>query len=154
VNTVTKDFSGFGKLRKSLQDLTTYRADVGLFNDTSYRAKVKAGGLTDNPSIGFQHEFGNPETSLPERSFLRMPLEQHLKPVLNFDWFSRLVKTGAKCTVALLGVFGEDVVQEAFASGGYGQWPALKKRTIQRKGSSKILIETAQMRKAVTSRVV
>jgi hypothetical protein len=54
--------------------------------------------------------------------------------------------TGVKSAVKLLGVMGEETVQEAFATGGFGQWPALRPRTIQRKGSSRILIDSAQLR--------
>jgi hypothetical protein len=74
--------------------------------------------------------------------------------MLKFDWLRRIRMTGVKSAVKLLGVMGEETVQEAFATGGFGQWPALRPRTIQRKGSSRILIDSAQLRKAVTSRVV
>lgn len=153
MNKVKRDFSGFDKLRKQLHDLQTYKAEVGLFGDTAFR-KPGRGEITDNPSLGFQHEFGNPDTKLPERSFLRMPLMTQMGQVLKFDWLRRIRATGVKSAVKLLGVLGEETVQEAFATGGFGQWAPLKKETIRRKGSSRILIDTAQLRKAVTSRVV
>lgn len=153
MNKVKRDFSGFAKLRKQLHDLQTYKAEVGLFEDTAFR-KPGRGEIGDNPSLGFQHEFGNPDTNLPERSFLRMPLMTQMGEILKFDWLRRIRMTGVKSAVKLLGVMGEETVQEAFATGGFGQWPALRPRTIQRKGSSRILIDSAQLRKAVTSRVI
>ena len=153
MNKVKRDFSGFAKLRKQLHDLQTYKAQVGLFENTAFR-KPGRGEITDNPSLGLEHEFGNPMTNLHPRSFLQMPLEQHMGEVLKFDWLRRIRATGVKSAVKLLGVLGEETVQEAFATGGFGQWPALKEETIRRKGSSRILIDSAQLRKAVTSRVV
>ncbi|PHS61072.1 MAG: hypothetical protein COB09_19175 [Thalassobium sp.] len=55
---------------------------------------------------------------------------------------------------ALLGVKAEEIVQDGFATGGFGKWPALESSTIARKGSSGILIDTAELRKSVTSDVV
>ena len=153
MNAVKRDFSGFAKLRKQLHDLQTYKAEVGLFENTAFR-KPGRGEINDNPSLGLEHEFGNPESNLPERSFLRMPLMTQMGEVLKFDWLRRIRASGVKSAVKLLGVLGEETVQEAFATGGFGQWAALKPRTIQRKGSSRILIDSAQLRKAVTSRVV
>lgn len=153
MNKVKRDFSGFAKLRKQLHDLQTYKAEVGLFENTAFR-KPGRGEITNNISLGFEHEFGNPETRLPERSFLRMPLMDHMGEVLKFDWLRRIRATGVKSAVKLLGVLGEETVQEAFATGGFGQWAPLRPRTIKRKGSSRILIDSAQLRKAVTSRVV
>lgn len=152
MNSVRRDFSGFSKLRNQLNVLTTYKAQVGLFPETAYRENKR--GITDNVSLGFQHEFGNPETKLPERSFIRGPLMTHLGPSLTVDWFSRIARLGAKRTVASLGRAGVDIIQEAFATGGFGTWAPLKPRTIQRKKSDRILIEHGEMRDAVTSKVV
>jgi hypothetical protein len=154
VNKVKKDFSRFAKLRKQLEDLQTHKAQVGLFEDTASR-KPGRGQITDNPSLGWEHEIGNPMTNLPPRSFLQMPLQHHMGQVLKFDWLRRIRMNGTKSAVKLLGVLGEETVQEAFATGGFGQWAPLKKETIRRKGgSTRILIDSAQLRKAVSSRVV
>jgi hypothetical protein len=153
VNKVKRDFSRFAKLRKQLEDLQTHKAQVGLFEDTASR-KPGRGEISDNPSLGYEHEFGNMEDNLPQRSFLRMPLMAHMGEVLKFDWLRRIRMNGTKSAVKLLGVLGEETVQEAFATGGFGQWAPLSPRTIKRKGSSRILIDSAQLRKAVTSRVV
>lgn len=44
-----------------------------------------------------------------------------------------------------------DHEREAFATGGFGEWPALKPATIARKGSSKILVETGSLLSALTN---
>jgi len=86
-----------------------------------------------------------------------MPLSLVLGPEIlccGIIWINELVNHGGQYTLALLGMLGEDVVEEAFNTGGFGQWPALAPETIRRKRSARILIETTQLRKSVSSRVV
>lgn len=152
MNTVKTNFAGFKRFRAQIAELETMRAQVGLFQDTAGRSADK-GRIVDNPSLGATHEFGS--GNIPERSWLRMPLTLHLGPVMQgIDWFDSLSRRGVKRTLAFLGVLGEEVVQESFATRGWGAWKELAKETIRKKGSSAILIETAQMRKAISSRVV
>lgn len=60
-----------------------------------------------------------------------------------------------KIVYKILGVIGENAVQLAFKTGGFGKWKALKKSTIDTKvkrgGSSAILIDTRQLRDSITS---
>ena len=53
----------------------------------------------------------------------------------------------------LLGVYGESIVQEAFETGGFGTWEPLSQETVEAKGSNSILIDTAQLRRSITSKV-
>lgn len=157
MNTVKTDFSALKKFRSQLDELEKGRAQVGLFPENAGRSADK-GRIDNNPSLGFVHEFGHVEKKIPERSFLRMPLTLHLGDAIRFrdaaDWITALRKGGAKRVLAFLGALGEDVVQESFSTRGWGVWPSLSLTTINRKGSSAILIESSQMRKAVSSRVV
>lgn len=157
MNTVKVDFSALKKFRSQLDELEKGRAQVGLFPENAGRSADK-GRIDNNPSLGAIHEFGDVGKNIPERSWLRMPLALHLGDAIRFrdaiDWFTALRQTGAKRVLAFLGALGEDVVQESFATRGWGMWPALQPGTIKRKGSSAILIESSQMRKAVSSRVV
>lgn len=157
MNTVKVDLSGLRKFRSQLDELEKGRAQVGLFPETAGRS-ADPGRIDNNPTLGALHEFGNLGKNLPERSWLRMPLTLHLGAAIAMrdaaDWIKSLRTSGAKRVLAFLGALGEDVVQESFATRGWGLWPALQPATIRKKGSSAILIESAQMRKAVTSRVV
>ncbi len=86
-----------------------------------------------------------------------MPLMLHLGPALMAQGkglLRILREQGVKRFLGLIGATGEDVVQEAFATGGWGAWPKLAPSTVAAKHSSAILIESAQMRKAVSSRVI
>lgn len=156
MNTVKFNVTPLQTLRRQVGELGAGRAQVGLFADTAGRVS-DPGRMSENPSLGFEQEFGNPEHNLPERSFLRMPLMTQLGAQIlakGQSWIYLLRMRGAKRTLALLGALGEDVVQESFATAGFGQWPELKRETVRRKGSSRILIESAQMRKAVAYRVI
>lgn len=156
MNSVKYDASGLKTLTRQLGELAPMRAQVGLFRETAGRVN-DPGRVSENPSLGAIHEFGDPKHNIPARSFLVMPLMTQFGKLVASRAASvlYLLRTrGAKRLLAFLGVMGEEVVQESFATRGWGQWPALKIATIKRKKSSAILIESAQMRKAVSSRVV
>lgn len=119
-------------------------------------ATAKAGQLT-NAEVGFIQENGSYVQRIPRRSFLKMPLTLKMP-----DYYARLgpaliqaLKNGDIRQVYVnLGIKGEQIVQEAFASRGFGQWAPNAPRTIAQKGSSQPLIDTAQLRKSITSDVV
>jgi hypothetical protein len=117
----------------------------------------KASGLS-NADIGAIHEFGYKEGNIPERSWLRAPVMLYLPPTLERRgkqlWRIVISKRGVVAALKLLGVTAEKVIHEAFETGGFGKWPDLKKATIKRKGSSAVLIDTAQLRQSVRSAVV
>lgn len=123
---------------------------VGILGDKSARD-----GKTSNAAIGAAHEYGT--TELPIRSFLRTPLNDHLSEYLQnagaFDpaTFKDIIKEGSILNwVKKIGVVAEQVVQEAFASGGFGQW---KPSNMDHKKVKQTLIETQQLRNSITSKV-
>ncbi len=129
-------------------------AKVGILG--SHGARKSSEGVT-NADIGLAHEKGVKSRNLPRRSWLEEPLQDHLK--------DHYIKLGKKAIVGLLnsnyvqayaelGLVCEVIIQKGFETGGYGKWKELKASTIRRKGSSAILIDTAQLRKAITSEVV
>ena len=94
---------------------------------------------------------------IPERSFLRMPLMlrlgdelRRLGPALGFQ----LLRGSATQFLKQLGLLGHAIVDEAFATRGYGQWPQLSSLTIELKKSDAILIESGQLRNSITYRIV
>ncbi len=125
---------------------------VGVLGGNSEREE---GELT-NAEIGAVHEFGNEVN--PPRSFLRFPLQLKGKEIikaLSSKSAREAFESGDYEEVyKILGISAEVVVQEAFETGGFGQWPALKPETVAKKGSAAKLIETGELRKAITSDVV
>jgi hypothetical protein len=148
---VTSNLEGLEKLRENMK--TKLVAKLGIFADDNARSD---GALT-NAEIGARHEFGVISEGLPRRSFLRDPIELKRKELLKKA--DRIIKAnidkedGDEKIFELIGIVGEAIVQEAFESGGYGTWQSLSQMTVDQKGSSQILIDTSQLRRAVISKV-
>lgn len=127
---------------------------VGILGDKNNRSSAKGKALS-NATIGAKHEFG--EDGLPVRSFLRMPLIKYLqKYIAKANLFSgpalaQVVKQMSfKPLMVLIGGVGETVVEDAFNSGGFGEW---KPSNMSRKKVQMTLVETQQLRRSITSRV-
>jgi hypothetical protein len=114
-------------------------------------------GMT-NADIMVVHEFGSETNNIPPRSALRMPLEYKKRDLVKFLGSDR-VKTEIEAgnirkVYKMMGVFGEGVVDEAFATRGYGMWADNAEETKKRKGSDMPLVDSGQLARAVTSDVV
>lgn len=110
-----------------------------------------------NAEIGLAHEKGIKSKNLPRRSWLEEPLRDHLSEhfeKLGKKAIERFLQSNYVQAYAELGIVSEIIIQKGFETGGYGKWKPLKESTIRAKGSSAILIETAQLRRSVTSEVV
>lgn len=154
-----------GPLRALTADLKKhgkYRIHVGIFAGKDARTPGAGTGPSDptlgNAEIGTIQEFGSITKHIPERSFLRVPLIQYLPAAIASlgaaGWKASLLKDGMVKTLNRLGWTARNVVQDAFDSHGFGMWPPNAKRTIQNKKSSSPLIDSAEMRQAITHRVV
>lgn len=110
-----------------------------------------------NADIGLRHEKGVKSEHLPRRSWLVNPLEDHLPEHferLGGEAIELIIVQQALKNYQHLGIICEQIIQKGFETGGYGKWKALSRRTVAEKGSSQILVDTAQLRKSVTSTVV
>ncbi len=138
------------KLVKALK--TNMSVKVGILGDKA--ARSSDGGL-NNATIGAYHEFGT--TQLPQRSFLRMPiiffLDTRLQKAGLFsnDAVKEIIRTGSlKSTFQKIGIVAEQIVADAFDTGGFGQWPP---SNMARKTNHQTLVETTQLRNSITSEV-
>lgn len=153
---VTGDFS---RLEKFVENLGgKHFVDVGILGSTN---KTVEGGAT-LALIMAVHEFGTDKagrgnsTVIPERSWLVMPIETGQKEIekqLESKVQELLENGDIEGIMKLLGLACEARIQEAFETGGFGQWPELAQSTIDQKGSAAILIHTGAGRQAVTSKV-
>jgi len=119
-------------------------------------AKKNRDGKTDNVTIGAVHLFGSFTKGIPIRDWLKMPLlEKKEKLVKRLALFIRLLlpKGKIKRIYKLLGIEAEAIIQQSFATRGFGKWKDITQETKDRKGSNAILIDTAQLRKAVISKM-
>ena len=117
-----------------------------------------------NAEIGLLHEKGSLTQHIPRRSFLEMPLIMHseglksikesLVPVFSTTDSIGKRKSMWRQAYVKLGMLAENIVQTAFESRGFGQWAPDSAGTIKRKHSDQPLIDTAQLRRSITSDVV
>jgi hypothetical protein len=121
------------------------------------KPEIAENGEKTNAEIGLVHEMGSSSDHIPRRSFLDMPLTLKM-PEYAKQFSNQLMKAvddgNIKPVYINLGIKGEQVVQLAFSSRGFGIWPANRPSTIALKGSSQPLIDTAQLRRSITSDVV
>jgi phage gpG-like protein len=153
--TIKMDLTGLDKMVEQLG--RTYVTRVGILGSKNARSG-KSGGDMTNAELGMIHELGSETANIPPRSFLVMPLELkkgELMSVFQTGAMKAALDNGdIKKAHQLLGLKAEEIVQQAFSTGGFGQWPALKPATVAHKGSSAILIDQGELRRAQTSDVV
>lgn len=150
--------------------------EVGVFQDKTARPEK---GMT-NAMLAQAHELGVPEHNLPARSILKVPISDHaseLIATMKGKADAYLVKGTLLNLYKLVGIAAEKIVDGAFQTGGYGKWASLAYSTLlaklnrgksgrslkKRKGilgqiyagnvGQGILIDTGQLRRAVSSRV-
>jgi len=175
VGSVTLDIGKLIAIERQLAK--KHFVQVGVLGNTSYnrketvdvknpklgQAKHKKGknyASDTNAEIGFLHEFGSRSRNIPARSWLRAPLFQSLqKEAVKYSkvFFNHLTNEKFVLAYKKLAILAENVIQRAFATHGpegKGKWAPNAPLTIAKKGSSAPLIDTAQLRKAVTSKVV
>ena len=176
--TVTQAGMGLSGLRKEMIGIARTAAKVGVLRstaarDNSHLATGSTGKDMNNAEVGFANEFGSVTeyhqvsattgkslsgSGVPERSFLRVPLTNHM------DSKEEVVGRGVMSVLegnikpddaaGILGLAGVEVVDEAFATGGYGLWPPNSDRTAAWKGHARPLIDTGQLADSIASETV
>lgn len=167
---VDLNLSGLEMLQADIRDNAKARVHVGVLRDHDAR---QDGADAGNATIGLVHEFGSPTKNIPERSWLRMPLIVKLPEVIQQAgpdfWRKLILEKGVLKGLKALGIAAEDSIQQAFETGGFGKWAPWSKRYGRRRElevralfgdvmgpvhPGSLLIQTGELRQAVTSRVV
>ena len=108
-----------------------------------------------NAEIGAKQELGSRVERIPARSFLRMPMEEkmpeELEKIGGNRIFKKIMKKGALETLREIGMIAEGQIDKAFKSSGFGTWAPNSPYTQWLKKSSRPLIDTGKLRRAVTS---
>lgn len=150
---------------KNLKTLIGYlsgglpKVRVGILGSTTARNS----GELNNAEIGYTNEVGKQTgfPKIPRRSFIVMPLNMFFgrklkeKRTLASGQFEKAIKSAkAEQFMQKVGFVAEEVIQEAFSTNGYGQWKPNAPMTIEKKKSNSPLIDTGQLRRSITSKVV
>lgn len=147
---IESDFSGLEKLLAKLK--TNTYVDIGILGEKGGNRKD---GIT-LAGIGAVHEFGSLDGSIPKRSHIVLPLahkKDSIEKTAEKSMKQNLASANVDKIFSDIGIAGEAAIQEAFETGGFGQWQALEPATIEAKGSDSILIDIGELRKAETSKV-
>ncbi len=153
---VTGDFSRLEKLIENLEE--GHYVDIGILGESNQSVE---GGYT-LAGIGAVQEFGTDRAgrgnsvTIPERSFIRMPLEtgqEDIEKAVEPELQKLLEDDDIEGIFKLIGIAGEARIQEAFESTGFGEWDPNAESTIRQKGSDSPLIDQGDLRQAITSKV-
>jgi len=144
------DLSRLKHIRKQLKLAKKTAVKVGVPADVGFYPKT---GQTI-AQVGAYHEYG---LGVPRRSFLRMPFEvkkDEIKEALKKGYKNILEGGDLIVNLNKVGLVAQNISKTAFKTQGYGNWKALSKKTIQEKGSSKVLIDTGRLVQSITFWVV
>jgi len=139
------------QVMKRAEQLNQLQLVAGIPNDETSR---EDSGEITNAELGIIHEWGAPEKGIPERSFMRSTMSEERENL------GRLSKTQiALClegntsphdVFATIGVYLQGKIVEKITD---GEFEPNNENTVKRKGSSKPLIDTGQLRGAITYEV-
>ena len=144
------DLSQLREITKQIKIATTHEVNVGIPKDVGRYPN----GLSI-VDVGRKHEFG---IGVPRRSFLRMPfiVEQNIiDKAIATSW--KKIAEGKSQTIkefGILGIVGQNISKDAFATSGFGKWEKLKPATEKAKGSTEILLDTGKLVQSITNWVV
>ena len=150
------DLTELRKITQQIKELTTKEVKIGISADIGTYTNKDGSAGPKIVEVGRWHEYGLGDN--PRRSFLRVPMidKQFIiqKHIIE-GWVNILSgKSTAIKELGKLGIVGQEISKGAFATGGYGTWDKLKPSTIEKKGSSEILIDTSKLVNSIHSWVV
>ena len=126
--------------------------------DSIERSVIEVGILSsaggDIVLIANVHEFGSNKNNIPERSFLRAGFDKYQRDIADLcdKMIAKAVMQEISVDTALntIGAFAVSKIQEFLTD---MKRPPLKPITIERKGSSALLIDTGKLRSSISFRV-
>ena len=159
-NKVIYKKKGLEQLLKRITPLGEYEAHVGVL--ASKGGNVAHRGPAAHPltllELAAIHEFGSPKAGVPERSFIRRTFNEPEGQKVLKDLYAKLAKkviTGrmkAEAAIELLGMKMQAMVKNRILNGP-GIPPPNAASTIEKKGSSRPLVDTGQLVGAITYEV-
>jgi len=144
----------FDKVLKKLSKVLNgpYITKIGVLGSSSSRPESDI----DNAGLGLVHEFGSLKRNIPPRSWLRMPIINRIKMILQAvsnkqRSIEHAFQIGDDQAIfEILGLACESAIQEAFDTNGFGSWQAKKD---PKDGKTSPLIDTGEFRQSVISSV-
>lgn len=160
-NRVTVKDKGWKALLKRVTPLGEYAAHVGVLAAKGGNDVHKASAAEGKPitllELAAIHEFGSPRAGIPERSFIRRTFNEPEGQKELRDLYARLArvvvtgKMSAEKAIELLGMKMVAMVRNRILV----NWipPPNAPATVEKKGSSRPLVDTGQLVNAITYEV-
>ena len=144
---------GYKRILKDVRKLKDQPyVKVGVLESSGLHRKSPTQSVASLASV---HEYGSTDGRIPERSFIRstmdantsnlLALTAHLKDKILFDGVSVVHALGK------IGLIIQGLIQKQITDGDF---EPLQQATIDRKGSSKPLIDTGQLRASIRYEIV
>ena len=151
---VTDRDAGAKGLVRALAQLGRLKVRVGVLDDGP-KTGATAGGRATLVGVAALHEYGAPAAGIPQRSFIRATVDEKRSEIGAMqEALAAEVAAGSlapRAALERLGAVVSGMVQTRIAA---GIDPPNAPSTVARKGSSKPLVDTGQLRSAVTWKVV
>ena len=149
---VTDTDKGWKRLRRVIFGASRPEVTVGVHGAEKGRTE----GAINNVGLAAIHEFGSRLASIPERSFIRLTVDEKLK-----SWERLLTKLGGSLyalelsTEQALNIVGLRMASDMQRTINKqpSVWDDLKPATIARKASNKALIDTRELLKSIKHQV-
>jgi hypothetical protein len=140
---------GMKKILRDLAAMDGWQVTIGIHGQESGRGDFGKGAI-DNVALGAIHEFGAPGAGIPERSFLRSAFDANVKKYVRILLLgAKKVTTGLGTAKQAVALAGEAAVADVVNRINAGIPPPLRPATVVRKGSSKQLIDTGQLKASI-----
>ncbi len=151
---VTDRDTGYQAMLHRLASAKGARVVVGVLADDAKREHDGESGKASLLEVAAIHEFGAPAAGIPQRSFIRGTVDEKEAEIreLQAKQAQRILRGDVDAPTALeqIGLKVTGMVQQRIAR---GIEPPLAAETVERKGSSKPLVDTGQLRSSITSKV-
>ena len=150
---VTENGKGIRALQREMRALTReFRLTIGIHSKDSKPYQKGSDEPATTAQVGSFHEFGTEK--IPARPWLTPVFADNRQRYINgIRCQLRLLLDQAITPAQAVGRVGEVIVGDIKERIANGIEPALDEKTIKRKGSSKPLIDTGQLRQSITYQV-
>lgn len=151
-NVTTRDNGLLDRIRSTARKFTT-KLEIGYFGSTMHKPSItsKSASRITLKDLAAVHEFGK---GVPKREFIGPSLKKNRRKYIKYagGQITSVIrrKTSNSAVWEMVGTMAVADIQEYMIS---ARFTPLAASTIARKGSSKPLIDTGQMRQSITYRV-
>jgi hypothetical protein len=155
-------FPKLEKFTKNFKGLGTQEVRIGFLGEE--KNKREEGNIT-NVELAALHTFGSPSQKIPARNifvgFQDPQKVDEMKNILSSTLKAELQKNNLNKQAENIGLkkaglVGENIIEDAFQTGGFGTWQPLSPRTIKIKKKNKewTLVEEGELKDSRISKVV